>query len=416
MKLGKCVFGVMLALGLIAHAAADELRNPDGFNTPQDHVIKRSQVEDFAQVGPNATFVCTSTSKSCTEKDGPFDKNGQLKAEGKVESVTYGRADGKDVSGLQLQRSYERVIKQMGGRLVAVMFGQSEKTGQMRQVYLIELKDQKKWIFVDTRSQYTLLNLSVITETALPDILNAGEFKTQLDTQGYVTLKVNFDTNKSVVLDGDKPTLDQVVSLLASSPDLRLSVDGHTDNDGNAAANKQLSQQRAEAIVAYLVNAGVAKDRLAAKGFGSETPLADNRTEEGRAKNRRVELVKLKPSVHSQSNKPTDSLLLSLLAREAFMQQTVRACGGMYGDIRPDMEAQMQSWENRHAKVREQASQALVMAAKGKKDAAFEQSMRVEKSAMQAKLTGELGIDWKKRPTAPECRKVLDALVAQPVP
>ncbi|OAD40039.1 hypothetical protein LPB72_17830 [Hydrogenophaga crassostreae] len=305
----------MLVLGLTAHVAAGELRNPDGFNTPQDHVIKRSQVEDFAQVGPNATFVCTSTSKSCTEKDGPFDKNGQLKAEGKVESVAYGRADSKDVSGLQLQRTYERVIKQMGGRLVAVMLGQSEKTGQMRQVHLIERKDQKKWVFVDTRSQYTLLNLSVITETALPDILTAGEFKSQLETQGYVALNVNFDTNKSVVLDSDKPTLDQVVSLLALSPDLRLSVDGHTDNEGNAAANKQLSQQRAEAIVAYLVNAGVAKDRLVAKGFGSETPVADNRTEEGRAKNRRVELVKPKPSVHSASDKPTDSVLLSLLAR-----------------------------------------------------------------------------------------------------
>ncbi|AOW12851.1 hypothetical protein LPB072_08340 [Hydrogenophaga crassostreae] len=88
----------------------------------------------------------------------------------------------------------------------------------------------------------------------------------------------------------------------------------------------------------------------------------------------------------------------------------------MYGDIRPDMEAQMQSWESRHAKVREQASQALVMAARGKKDAAFEQSMRAEKSAMQAKLTGKLGIDWKRRPTAPECRKVIGALVALPVP
>ena len=416
MKSGKYLCGAMLVLGLIAHAAAEALRNPDGFNTPQDHVIKRSQVEDFARVGPNATFVCTSTGKNCTEKDGPFDKNGQLKAEGKVESVAYGRADGKGVSGLQLQRTYERLIKQMGGRLVAVMFGQSERTGQMRQVYLIERKDQKKWIFVDTRSQYTLLNLSVITEAALPDILTAGEFKTQLDKQGYLTLNVNFDTNKSVVLDGDKPTLDQVVSLLASSPDLRLSVDGHTDNDGHADANKQLSQQRAEAIVVYLVNAGVAKDRLVAKGFGSETPVADNRTEEGRAKNRRVELVKLKPLVHSQSNKPTDTVLLSLLAREAFMQQTVRACGGMYGDIRPDMEAQMQSWENRHAKVREQASQALVMAAKGKKDAAFEQSMRAEKSAVQSRLTGELGIDWKRRPTAPECRKVIGALVALPVP
>lgn len=416
MKAGKYLFVTLLVLGLTAHAAVNELRNPDGFYTPKDHVIKDSQIKEFSQLSVGMAFVCGPESKFCTEKDGPFDADGRLKAEGKLESTVYGRADGKGVAGLQLHRAYERVIKQMGGRLVATMFGHSEKTGRMKQVYLIDFKGQKKWVYVDTWTANPLLSLNVITETALPDILTAGEFKTQLDKQGYLTLNVNFDTNKSVVLDGDKPTLDQVVSLLASSPDLRLSVDGHTDNVGHADANKQLSQQRAEAIVVYLVNAGVAKDRLVAKGFGSETPVADNRTEEGRAKNRRVELVKLKPLVHSQSNKPTDTVLLSLLAREAFMQQTVRACGGMYGDIRPDMEAQMQSWENRHAKVREQASQALVMAAKGKKDAAFEQSMRAEKSAVQSRLTGELGIDWKRRPTAPECRKVIGALVALPVP
>ena len=140
MNLGKCFFGVSLALGLTAHVAADELRNPDGFNTPQDHVIKRAQVEAFARVGVNATFVCTSTRKSCTEKDGPFDKDGRLKAEGKVERVSYGRTDGEKVAGFQMQKTYERVIKQMGGRLAAAMFGQNEGAGFMRQVHLIELK------------------------------------------------------------------------------------------------------------------------------------------------------------------------------------------------------------------------------------------------------------------------------------
>ena len=147
---------------------------------------------------------------------------------------------------------------------------------------------------MNTWSDHSLVSLDVITETALPDILTAGEFKSQLDTQGYVTLNVNFDTNKSLILDGDKPTLDQVVALLTSNPSLRLSVDGHTDNVGNTAANKRLSQQRAEAIVAYLVTAGTARDRLVARGFGAESPVADNRAEDGRSKNRRVELVKLK--------------------------------------------------------------------------------------------------------------------------
>lgn len=85
----------------------------------------------------------------------------------------------------------------------------------------------------------------------------------------------------------------EVLKLLQQNPTLRLSVQGHTDNAGTAPHNQQLSEARARAVVASLTGAGIVAGRLQAAGFGQTKPLADNATEAGKAKNRRVELVKL---------------------------------------------------------------------------------------------------------------------------
>ena len=80
--------------------------------------------------------------------------------------------------------------------------------------------------------------------------------------------------------------------MLKSKPTLEVSVEGHTDNVGYAASNKKLLEARAKSVTAAIVASGVAAARLSAAGFGQDEPVADNRTEQGRAKNRRVELVK----------------------------------------------------------------------------------------------------------------------------
>lgn len=85
----------------------------------------------------------------------------------------------------------------------------------------------------------------------------------------------------------------EVLKLLQQNPQLRLAVQGHTDNVGTPGRNQQLSDDRAATVVAELTRAGVAGSRLQPAGFGQTKPLADNATEAGRAKNRRVELVKL---------------------------------------------------------------------------------------------------------------------------
>ena len=86
--------------------------------------------------------------------------------------------------------------------------------------------------------------------------------------------------------------INRIFDLMNQNPNLKFEVQGHTDNTGTVAGNQKLSEQRAQAIVAKLVEMGISADRLSAKGLGQSAPLADNSTEEGRAKNRRVEFVK----------------------------------------------------------------------------------------------------------------------------
>lgn len=104
---------------------------------------------------------------------------------------------------------------------------------------------------------------------------------------------INFDTDKATIRPESGPTIAEVLTLLQQNPQLRLAVQGHTDNVGTAPHNQQLSTARARAVVAELTKAKIDTSRLKAAGFGQSKPLADNTTEQGRAKNRRVELVKL---------------------------------------------------------------------------------------------------------------------------
>jgi outer membrane protein OmpA-like peptidoglycan-associated protein len=105
---------------------------------------------------------------------------------------------------------------------------------------------------------------------------------------------VNFDFDKAALRQEDVGSLDNDVATLKSWGDVDIEVAGHTDSMGSDAYNMKLSQQRADAVRNFLISRGVAADRLTAKGYGESQPVADNATDEGRFKNRRVELVPLK--------------------------------------------------------------------------------------------------------------------------
>jgi OmpA-OmpF porin, OOP family len=115
----------------------------------------------------------------------------------------------------------------------------------------------------------------------------------ELDRDCHVALYgVYFDFNKATIRPDSDPVLGRVLALLQARPALKLEIQGHTDNVGTDDYNQKLSETRANAVSAWLLAKSISADRLTAKGYGMKMPIADNSTDEGRAKNRRVEIQK----------------------------------------------------------------------------------------------------------------------------
>lgn len=233
--------------------------------------------------GSFSEFKCQG-SKKCADNLPGF-KDGKFVAEGKITKVFY-RNDKKPAGELAILRSYENIFKQIGG--VKLTGNDAPVIGS----HLFYVKDKNTWVILDNSDN--IVQLTFLEQKNMDQLVTAGQLSDQIQKQGFANLNVNFDTNKSNIKDGDKAAINEVVTLLKNDTKLKLSVEGHTDNVGAAGANKSLSQARSDSLVAYMVAAGIPAGRLVAKGFGSEVPVADNRTDEGKAKNRRVELVKIK--------------------------------------------------------------------------------------------------------------------------
>ncbi len=108
--------------------------------------------------------------------------------------------------------------------------------------------------------------------------------------------KIQFAHDQATILAASFGLLNEVVQVIKDNAQIKkLLIEGHASSDGDKAHNLKLSDERAKAVVTYLVEHGVAKDRLSSKGFGSSDPIADNNTEEGREKNRRVEFTIVDP-------------------------------------------------------------------------------------------------------------------------
>ena len=113
----------------------------------------------------------------------------------------------------------------------------------------------------------------------------------RVDNRGCWVLKgVYFDTAKWSIKTESYPVLDEVIDVLKRNPDVKVEVQGHTDNVGKAQYNQSLSEKRAKSVMEYLLKKGVRSSQLSYKGYGLERPIATNETPEGRSKNRRVEL------------------------------------------------------------------------------------------------------------------------------
>ncbi len=108
----------------------------------------------------------------------------------------------------------------------------------------------------------------------------------------FTTRGILFDVNKSTIKPQSMGSINEIYAMMKEHPELKFEIDGHTDADGNVAANLKLSQERADAVKAQLASMGVDVTRLSSKGYGSGKPVSPNDTPEGKANNRRVEFIK----------------------------------------------------------------------------------------------------------------------------
>jgi outer membrane protein OmpA-like peptidoglycan-associated protein len=212
--------------------------------------------------------------------------DGTRTVEGQKTKIDYSLTDGAAMpSILQIRRNYAAAAKSLGG---TVLYDQ-----ERQMTARVATKAGKEvWLHVEGFNDGRDYTLTVVEVGDMAQEVAASDMLDALNKNGFIALYINFDSGKSDIEPASLAVVEQIVKLLKDNPALRISVEGHTDNVGTAPSNKLLSEQRAKSVMNVVVKAGVAAARLSAVGWGQEKPVADNRSEDGRAKNRRVEIVK----------------------------------------------------------------------------------------------------------------------------
>lgn len=275
------VMTALLTIGLIAGARspawAVETDHPllsrmSGFD------IRGKQVAGFDRLEESPVYCEPAPCKD------PAIRSDSFAAEGKVTRLDYSATS--NVGELAILRNHENAIRALGGVRVN---GRERPAG--RHVFRIDKEGATTWVLLNVTSA-SGYRLAIVEPVAMQQSVTAGQLGEQIRKQGFATLYINFETAKSQLKPDAAPVIKEVAQMLRSNPEIKLSIEGHTDNVGDAKSNKRLSEDRARSVMQAVVAQGIDAKRLSAAGFGMERPVADNRSDEGRAKNRRVELVK----------------------------------------------------------------------------------------------------------------------------
>jgi len=222
-------------------------------------------------------------------------KDDPQKVEGKYWRIGYVVKEGAKKAGpLQIGRNYTDLVVKRGGRK---LLEQLDAGGGTTTATLPAAAGKGAlWLQIEVNNSGEGYVLIVVEEGAMKQEVQftAGDLAEALKTSGRVALhNILFDSGKATLTPESAPALGAIGELLKGDPSLAIEIQGHTDNVGAAAANLTLSQDRAAAVKAYLVQTfGIVAARLTTAGLGDTKPVADNATEDGRAQNRRVELVR----------------------------------------------------------------------------------------------------------------------------
>jgi OOP family OmpA-OmpF porin len=213
--------------------------------------------------------------------------------EGNLTNILYffnAESKEKEPSVFQILKNYSNAILKIGGKKIFsgdyVACYELKKNGKE---YNIKISDFANY---DGGNRTTQFRLYVLEMEAMKQEITANEMLDALNKDGFIALNILFDTGKSTIQQESLPIIEQINELLKGDATLKVSIEGHTDNVGDAASNKKLSNDRAKVVMDALIAKGIDNARLSFIGWGQEKPVADNRTDEGKAKNRRVEIVK----------------------------------------------------------------------------------------------------------------------------
>jgi OOP family OmpA-OmpF porin len=252
----------------------------------------------------------------------PFDVNVIVtedkifEVEGKVfrSWIHENKSSGIDISNRYLIKSYDDAIIAAGGVKVfeGSLFG--DRLEQFKELttylgsdgsfmpigdqqiitYVIRRDDGNIYISLEKKN-YPTTSFQIVQEKSFQQTIKkitADDIVKDLADKGKSILYINFDVDKANVTEDGKSVVAQIATALKKESSLEIAIEGHTDNSGDGEHNKKLSNDRANAVLKQLTLDGIEKSRLSAKGFGAERPLVANDSEENKAKNRRVELIK----------------------------------------------------------------------------------------------------------------------------
>ncbi|MFH7005683.1 OmpA family protein [Flavobacterium bizetiae] len=295
-------------------------------NDQANNDLKKSfNIEDIPYSNADlGTFPFFTLPEGLTEQNKPLQKkfdvcffpvNGVMTSfEGKLYKTNVTAKPGEEFSQRYFEKSIEDYLNSIGA--VKVFDGEITKeeydrynkkdtnkgnegdigyTDEQIKFYVIRSKSKGN-IYVQFSSNNAAGKLNILQEEVFQQTIKkvtADDIAKDLTEKGKSILYINFDVDKATISTDGKEVVNEIAQALKKNTALKIAIEGHTDNTGDAAHNKKLSNDRANAVLSTLTTQGIDKSRLSAKGFGAERPLVANDSEDNKSKNRRVELVKI---------------------------------------------------------------------------------------------------------------------------
>jgi outer membrane protein OmpA-like peptidoglycan-associated protein len=242
---------------------------------------------DYRLLGHMPGFVAQPPSKKNYDEHSFPTEDGSVTDRGALYSVSYeppAKAPEREITQHEIMANYHAALTDLHAQFLSNLVANTD-------IITARLDDNGKtiWVFVNS-GQVIAVEEKPFKLTIQPPTADA--MKDRLDKEGHIALYINFDFDKATLKPDAQPIIAQIVSLLKNNPDLKVSIAGITESIGGHDYNVKLSQARAASAVAAITTAGIDGSRLSSAGYGPDKPIAPNDTDDGRAKNRRVELVK----------------------------------------------------------------------------------------------------------------------------